>query len=273
MPHPSSDLPIMSPERPRASQVEKYGGLYYLGIAGLVLLISLLGWFGFGLWTQRAYFQEVYALHDATRSEEERINAALALSRSVQANQRILWENALDRRLPELARYVLAESLTAEAAQADPRGYALAVARSEGWPSWLRLLALRPVAYAAGQGTTFPAEAMQPLSEHSDAFIRLWAEYAMAVSTKGDRFARLALEQSAIGNGEPAALARFLLDALHDDEPRRTDRLDEATRWMRSHHAESARLWAGWTMEDDRIMKQRSHPHQSLPSPSSKRTG
>ncbi len=141
MPPIHSDLPIITPDPPRRSQAQKFGGLFYLGIGGLAVLVLLIGWFGWGVWSLRHVWTRVYILNDAGRPEPERIDAALALSRDPDANQRQLWDLALSRVPPPLARYLLAEALTSEAIQADPSGYALAVARSEGWPDWLEALA------------------------------------------------------------------------------------------------------------------------------------
>ena len=88
-----------------------------------------------------------------TCPESERIEAAWALSRHPAANDRQRIGSALDRKRPAgpLARYVVAEGLTPEAIRADPKGYALMVAKSEGWPDWLRLLLVRPLAYGGSR--------------------------------------------------------------------------------------------------------------------------
>ena len=43
-PAPFPDLPILNPGLPARSQREKYGSLFFLGIAGLLLLIALIAW-------------------------------------------------------------------------------------------------------------------------------------------------------------------------------------------------------------------------------------
>ena len=88
----------------------------------------------------------------------------------------------LRKPLPELARYLLAESLTAEIVRADPRRYSLMVARSPGWPDWLRLLLVRPLAYGAAEGLASPREALVELGRHHDPAIRLWADFARSAS-------------------------------------------------------------------------------------------
>ena len=50
---------------------------------------------------------------------------------------------SLERDLPNLARYVLAEAVSTDAVAHDPWSYAFTVARSPDWqPDWLRLLLL-----------------------------------------------------------------------------------------------------------------------------------
>src|SRR5262249_43027053 len=63
-------LPIVTPaerERDQArrrSGREKYGGLFYLGLAGLLVVVSLVGWFASNAWSLRAVWFNVYVLHD-----------------------------------------------------------------------------------------------------------------------------------------------------------------------------------------------------------------
>jgi hypothetical protein len=248
-------LPIVTPDPPRRSERDKYGGLYTLGVIGLVVVLALVGWFAWGAWSLRAVWGNIYALHDGQRPAAERVRAAYALSRDPRVNQRQYWDMCLRKPLPELARYVLAEALTAEAASADPRGYALTVARSPGWPNWLRLLLTRPLAYAAARGVAVPAGPLRELRDLGyDPAIGLWADFALAASTPADHAAEAALAAAAEGDGPDQALARRLLDALRAGGAERTRRLDEATRWLRTHHPEAVRIWAGWRVEGGRLM-------------------
>jgi hypothetical protein len=250
-----SDLPIITPDPPRKSTAEKYGGLYYLGIAGLVVVLGLVGWFGYSFWTLRGYFGEVFILHDPARSEVDRVNAALLLSRSSHANQREFWDDALNKNLPPLARYLMAESLTSEATDADPHAYALAVAKSEGWPDWLRLLLVRPMALASDLGRTFPADSLEELRRHADPAIRLWTAYVQAAGPKGQESARSYLHEQANAAGPYRGLASLLSEALQAELPRRVGLLDQATRWLREHHPGAAQVWTGWELREDRLVQ------------------
>ena len=118
-------LPILpADEARRLTNVEKYGGLYYLGIGGLCVVLGLVGWFGYSVWTLKSLWVNVYVLHDRSRPDPERIAAAFAIARDPSANQRQRWDIAMERNLPPLARYILAESLTAEAAEPQPPAHA-----------------------------------------------------------------------------------------------------------------------------------------------------
>jgi hypothetical protein len=269
---PPSDLPIVNPDPPgdgkplpslpvlpvdatHRTQAEKYGGLYYLGIAGLIVLVALVGWFAYGIWSHRDVWARIYVLHDRSRPEAERIQAALALGGDPRVNQRQYWDICVrDVGLPALARYLIAEALTAEAASADSRGYALTVARSEGWPNWLRLLLLRPLAYRAAEGGSIAPGPLAELRGHPDPMIGLWAAFAQAASAADGAAARQVLQREAQGDGPGRELARLLLEALAAEGAARIRALDRATLWLRRHHPEAARLWAGWAVQGDRLV-------------------
>ena len=123
-----SSTPASRPRRrrrhrrlPRRSQREKYGGLFYLGIAGLLFMAVLVGWFGYGVWSNRDIWADVYAVHDASRPEADRIEAASRLAGNPRFADAPKMEISLRKDPPELARYVLAESISTEAVARDPR--------------------------------------------------------------------------------------------------------------------------------------------------------
>jgi hypothetical protein len=162
-----------------------------------------------------------------------------------------------------MARYLLAEALTAEAATADPRGYAVTVARSPNWPVWLRLLLTRPMAYAAAQGVAIPVAPLGELRDRKDdPAIGLWADFTLASAPPGDRAAAAELATAAESDRPDRALAAKLVEALHSEGDARVRRLDEATLWLRTHHPEAMRVWAGWNLEGGRLVRVRPHePH------------
>ncbi len=258
-------LPIVTPDPPRASgrsETEKYGSLFYLGAAGLAILIALVSWFGWQAWALRDVWASVYVLHDSSRSDADRIGAAYALSRDPRVNQRQLWDIACcGGNLPPLARYMIAESLTAEAASADPRGYGVAVARSEGWPVWLRLLMVRPMAYATALDLPVNRESLKTLCMNPDRATALWATYALAEGPDGDAASADALRRAASTDTPERALAVDLASAL--DETRfkaRLSALDAATLQLRTLQPDAARLWEGWKVADGRLVPATAMP-------------
>jgi hypothetical protein len=262
---PHSDLPIITLDPgPRRPSREKYGALFYLGIGGLIVLTGLLAWFGFGVWSMRAVWTNIYVLHDPNRPEVERINAALALSRDPRVSWEQRWEIALRKPLPPLARYLIAESLRSEALGGDPRAFACAVAYSADWPDWLRILLTGPLARGAGAGATIPDEPLQALAARSDPVLRLWALHALAVAHPDDHQAAHELERAATSNGPHRDLAERLLAALRAQPgPERVRWLDEATRWLRSHYPPAKAVWEGWEDRGDRIVKKQGEPNRA----------
>ncbi|HWE37129.1 MAG TPA: hypothetical protein VG406_11230 [Isosphaeraceae bacterium] len=244
-------IPSTSPPAP-AAKVDKYGSLRYLALGGLMVLVTLVGYFGYGVWSMREVWSRVYVVNDPRRPESERIEAAEALARDPRVSQRQRWDLALSRTPPPLARYLLAEGLTAEAVSADPRGYAMAVARSEGWPDWLRLLLLRPLAYWASDHPgehTLPRESLVELTRHADPILALWARFTLAAS-EGDRNAADAIRDESRRDGPRRELAGMLATALPGQVQGSTPAfrrraLDMATTWLRDHHPEAVALFDG----------------------------
>jgi hypothetical protein len=257
-PDPSGfpSLPILSPNEVRRPDSERFGALFYLAVFGLVVIVALLAWFGWSVWSLRGVWANVYRLHDTGRPEAERVEAAYALAHDPAVNQRQLWDIALRTTVPPLGRYVVAEGLTAEATEADPSGYGAAVARSEGWPVWLRLVLLRPLAYRAALDLPVPRDSLRVLADHDDPSIALWATYALAAGSRGDPEARKTLRENAGRDGPTQPLARILNAAL--ESTRLDDRLqalDQATLWLRHHQPDAASLWKGWEVTDGRLVR------------------
>jgi hypothetical protein len=246
-------LPIVTPDPPPRTQTEKYGLLLYIGFGGLVVLLYLIGWFGYRVWAMLPVWRNVYVLNDAKAPEGSRIQAAFDFSRDPRVEPRQLWDLCLHRDLPDLARYILAEGISADLVAADPQGYASAVARSEGWPDWLRLVLTRPMAYAATRGHALSRERLAELCRLGDPQLRLWTLYALALQPHPDPDTKAEIEKLASEPGPDRDLARIFEKALAAEGPGRLDALDEATYWTRSHHPGASRLWNGWNLNDSRI--------------------
>jgi hypothetical protein len=255
-------LPILSPaEIPppgqrgavARSQTDKYGGLFYLGIAGLAVLAVMVSWFAFRLWSMRDVWTDVYVLHDSGHSDLERMRAAFRLAHDPRVNDTQRMEMSLKRDLPDLARYLLAESVSTDAVAPDPRSFALTVARSPGWPDWLRLLLTRQLAYGAARGYVIPREALAELAGHSDPMIGLWADCALTLLPDPPTEASRALEQAAVAPGPTAELAGLLKNAATAPAPERDARLNDASVWLRLHHPQAAKMWQGWHIADGQI--------------------
>jgi hypothetical protein len=242
---PKLPIIVLDPpqQQPPRTKRDKYGGLLYLGVAGLVVLGAMIAWFAYSAWQLRDVWAEVYALHDSKRSDAERIQSALKLSRDPRVTDRQLMEICLHRDLPDQARYLLAEAVSTEAVASDPRAYAFAVALSPDWPDWLRLVLSRRLAYGATRGYAIPQSALEELEKSNDPMIRLWAEYALAVLPGLKTDAAAKLEEAARATDENGKLASMLLAAMSAPTEERELRLDEATKWLKHHHPQAAQIW------------------------------
>ncbi len=262
---PSSDsskpalpsLPIVTVESndllERKTDSDKYGSFRYLAIGGLIALIVMISWFSWSVWTLRDVWRDIYILHNTSESEGNRLNAAARLAQNSDVTERQRYDISLRRDLPDAARYLIAEALTVNAMTGSPRAYAMAVARSEGWPDWLRLLHLRPLAYGSGSGEAIDQDALKELSTHDDPVIRVWACYTLAESSRYDPFGRDCLLSAA--EGPVADLAAILIAAYHTENDRERDRLlDRATDWIRTHHPEAVMMWSRWTVEQGQFI-------------------
>lgn len=250
-------LPIVTPDPPpgRKGLREKYGALYYLGIAGLAITLLVVGTFAYGVWGARSLFVAVYVLNDPTRPDPERTLAAWHLAHDPASNDQLRTDQGFRKDRPDLARYVLLESLTSGAIRSDTKAYALMVAWSEGWPGWFRLLMVRPMAYGAGEGYRIPWEPLDELRRSPDRATALWAAYARAVMGLGDEAAAKQLADAAKAEGPSRELAALLEAAVTLQGDDRTRKLDEATRWLRTHHPLARELWRGWEVRDGQLVQ------------------
>lgn len=232
--------------------------MFFLGIAGLVVVGALAAWFGYRFWSMRDVWSNIYVLNDAREPEEKRIQAAFALSHDRRVEPRQFWDLSLNRKLPELARYLLAEAIDSELVARDPQGYASAVAMSPDWPSWLRLVLVRPLAYAATRDHAISRERLGELCRRTirdDPAVRLWALYTLAVQNRPDPQTVIEIDRVARADGPYQELAHTLLEAIDSDQPRRIKILDCATAWNREHHPDTSRIWRGWTLRDGNLVK------------------
>ena len=248
-------LPIVAPDPPRLGQSEKYGALFYFGITGLIIIISMVGAFSLGVWRLREVWANVYALSDPSRPEDQRIQAAYALSRDPRANTEQRRDLVFRKDLPELARYLIAESIGADIVVEDPRGFSNVVARSEGWPPWLRLLLTRTLALASADGASLPLEPLEELRNNRDRMTGLWAAFAEAVSDRRVAGASETISEAASSADPEQELAALLQKAVKADEDDQRGLLHQATVWMRTHHPEAARIWKGWEVRDGRLVR------------------
>ncbi len=255
---PFPTLPIITldppqPTGPRLTQQQKYGGLFWLGIVGLVVVVALVGWFGWNVYAMRDVWNNVYVLHETSKPEDERIQAAFSLSRDVRVNAQQRWDIALRKPLPPLARYVIAESWSAEIPDADPSLYAKMIAYSEGWPGWLRLLGVRLMAVAASEGLEFPSAVLDDLAKDSNPDIGLLADFVRVSAHNGDDDALKRLRAEAASNSARADLARELIGALDPATAVRKEHLKRVTEWLWNHDTEAMLVTRGWTTANGRL--------------------
>jgi hypothetical protein len=212
-------------------------------LVGLVALVGFIAWFAWNVWSLRGVWTDVYLLHDSSKPDADRIAAAARLANDFRLPAQERWEIALRKPLPPKARYLIAESFPGEVASADSAMFAKIVARSEGWPAWLRLLCLRTVAVAASEGSYLPAEGLAELERGSDVYERALLDYARAAS--GDREALARLRESATANQPVSPLAGILAAAIEVGSFERKQALTEATLWLRQHHPAAVAVWEG----------------------------
>ena len=261
------ELPLLDPDPPRMSLRDKYGGLYYAAIGGLIASVLLIGNFFVQFYRQSDFWFAFAIVANPQLDDGTRDHAAWTIAHSPHANDLQKYDLALRRDLPELARYILAEGLTAEAIQADPKAYALMVARSEPWPDWLRLMMARPMAYAVGEGYRIAWEPLDELRRRSDRAMVLWMTYTRAVMGPGDATIGRQLRDAAGQPGPYQGLAALLVAAMDKSGAERAAKLDEATAWLRANHPPCAQVWDGYEVRDGQLVARVNGP-ASPPAPS-----
>jgi hypothetical protein len=264
--NPFPELTIVTPDPPRLTLQEKYGSLLYLGIAGLVISLALVAQFVQALWSTRDIWYAVYALNDPSKPMAERIESAWVIARSPSANDSQRLQMALRKELPPLARYIVAEGMTSDSIRSDTKAYALMVAKSEGWPPWLRLMIARPMAYGVGEGYQIAWEPLDLLRQSEDPALALLATYTKAVMLPGDPQADKSLSEFAGKEGLFQPFAKLLETASKLESEARVQKLDEATRWLRTHHPGAKLLWEGWEERNGKLAPTTS---STIPEPKS----
>ena len=231
---PILDASEIPPER--RSAAGRYGALFYLAAVGLVVLVGLIGVFAWKVWTLREVWGDVYRLNDPDAPVAARLAAGDRLAENPDFSDRQRLELALSRVPPPPARYRLAVAIGPSILADDPSAYAMMVARSVGWPNWLRLALVRPLAYDDGRHA-FPTDATDRLRRHDDPAIRLWTAYVLAVG-RDDPGAIRELTESAMSDGPYRGLANLLQSALDakSDPIARLRFLDRATDWLTRNH-------------------------------------
>lgn len=177
------ELPIFGQPAPlpRRTQAEKYGAAFYVGIAGLAVVVTVIGLFTWHAYALRHVWTNVYVLNDAKASLDARIDAAKAVATDPEVSPQQRFDLCMSRVLPDSCRMILAQSLDESIVEPDPASYAYKVARSPGWPDWLRLLLIQPLAWGADR-FDLPKDAIDELRKHNDPTIALWADYIAAVA-------------------------------------------------------------------------------------------
>lgn len=240
-------LPIVTPGPPRKTSAEKYGGLWYLGLGGLAVVIALIGWFGYGVWSLREVWANIYVLHDDSKPKAERVRAAFRLAEDGRLTQANLVELVQRGEMPDLARYVLAERLAADSIAGDPGVYALDIADKPGRPAWLRALLVRPLALKAGSVRRYPVVPMDALIEgDADPLVRAWADCARALTRQGDPAALARLRALAREPGPARDVAAILVESIDAKPKERPAIFERATRLMRTVTGGPAEVWEGW---------------------------
>jgi hypothetical protein len=228
---PDSDKP---PEAPRLSVQQKYGGLYWLGIGGLIVSVILVGWFATQLWLLRDVWREIYVLHRSELPDDRRIAAAAFLAKDPRVEPAQIQPMLFRRTLPEKARYILAAGLnkTDSATSARQMLGLLATEGATSPPDYLRGHLARLSALNIPAEMNFPNESFERLLADRNQSVAAWSAYALTRSQdESKKQAGLAyLEKRA---SEKSAIDAALLTAARSSDLARSLALQRAIDLMK----------------------------------------
>lgn len=207
------------PEPARLTNLQKYGGLYWLGLAGLVTTFLLVGWFGINLWLMRGVWREIYVLHKEDFPDARRIAAARYLAESPDVQPSQIQPMLFRRPLPDEARLILAESLKKADSVASARQM-LGLLATEGAtspPPFLRRHLARLSAVTIPADSRFPAESFAALLNDKDLIVADWAAFALTRSADESR-KKQGIDWLKMQSGTKSELAETLLKAADGGE-------------------------------------------------------
>ncbi len=238
-PPPLTILPT-GPDRPARRPSDIFGSFYYLAVAGLLVLVAWLAWFGYQAWSLRDLWRDVAVVHDSTESEGARVAAARRLVTDPRFEPRQVWDILIEDELPPRVRFALADGLPAEVALLEPRVYLGALAGRGSWPSWLRSVLILKAARVAEKGAAWPRGPIETLGTDADPAVRLLASF-LAAACFDDPAGRTRIESSR-DDATWGEFAVALLGALQADPASRAGHFDEATRQLEANHPDFPKL-------------------------------
>lgn len=218
------NLPIIPASEVRKTQAEKYGGLFYLGAVGLALLIGLIAWFGWGVWSLRYVWSNIYVLNDPSRDEATRLAAAKDLVANPDLTPQQRLDLSLSTTAPIAARILIAESIPREAILSDPKAFPRSIAEKEGLPAELRLVYLRQMAFAADWLEKYPEAPLRKLIKDSKGSAVAWGQFCLSATRKPVDPEGLAKQ----ANDAETPLLKLLIQAIQVHGAERVRLLNEA---------------------------------------------
>jgi|GEM_PF-3596081 len=234
-------LPDFSPPpQPRLTNSEKYGSLYWMGIAGLIASIMLVSWFAVNLWMMRDVWQAIYVLHDADSPVDARVQAAEFLSTDPRMEPSQIQPMIFRKSLPEKARYILAEHLD-KALSAKDAGEMLQLLSTEGPtspPNWLRGHLARLAVITLKPDSSFPVTTLTKFIADPDPVVADWAAFGLArcLDPKARQVGLDRLDQRAKSG---SSLATNLLIAKDGASVTSTVALNQAIKAMRAETSQN----------------------------------